>query len=454
MHQSPHYLWSQQWNAYAYANNNPTTLADPSGLMPPLSDRGEVPRTSCYDACQRAAIASNRGQIPIGTAEIDYIEGHPFVCVHGYACMDERHVKIHEYINAYNVEIDRRRARWGELTDTQVADAMWQACFTNTGKSAAGNFCDSIIIHDLDLISSSKSVAAYESAHGASRSNAALSAGLDLLTYVAGLPSCVLRVSFPVGKKSFSGDTPVLVDQHGHTKKLKDVRVGDSVMATDPGTGDQGLRAVTKVWVHKDDLYTLVINGEKLATTEDHPFWNTTDRRWERADQLDPGDRLRTYDGTTARVDDFVTGTRHVDDAYNLSVAGIHTYYVLAGDTPILVHNCGGSTYEAGGKHGPTARNSIRGTNSAEPTNGQGALENSIEWTPEGPGQAPRRIGVSDGEIVVLDRTRQAPCGCSVDGGVNDIWHGHVRSWDELSPGMQSAVRKAGLVDRKGRPLA
>ncbi|MFX0593820.1 hypothetical protein [Melissospora conviva] len=26
--------------------------------------------------------------------------------------------------------------------------------------------------------------------------------------------------------------------------------------------------------------------------------------------------------------------------AYNLTVEGIHTYYVLAGTTPVLVHNC------------------------------------------------------------------------------------------------------------------
>ncbi|MBP5937330.1 hypothetical protein F3K43_16090 [Streptomyces sp. LBUM 1476] len=26
---------------------------------------------------------------------------------------------------------------------------------------------------------------------------------------------------------------------------------------------------------------------------------------------------------------------------YDLSVEGLHTYYVLAGDTPVLVHNCG-----------------------------------------------------------------------------------------------------------------
>ena len=28
----------QQWNAYAYANNNPTTLSDPSGLTPRIDD--------------------------------------------------------------------------------------------------------------------------------------------------------------------------------------------------------------------------------------------------------------------------------------------------------------------------------------------------------------------------------------------------------------------------------
>lgn len=28
-------------------------------------------------------------------------------------------------------------------------------------------------------------------------------------------------------------------------------------------------------------------------------------------------------------------------DMYNLTVADLHTYYVLAGDTPVLVHNVG-----------------------------------------------------------------------------------------------------------------
>jgi hypothetical protein len=34
---------------------------------------------------------------------------------------------------------------------------------------------------------------------------------------------------------------------------------------------------------------------------------------------------------------------------HDLTVATIHTYYVLAGNTPVLVHNCGGG-YDAAGK--------------------------------------------------------------------------------------------------------
>ena len=33
--------------------------------------------------------------------------------------------------------------------------------------------------------------------------------------------------------------------------------------------------------------------------------------------------------------------TTHTTTAYNLTIADIHTYYVLAGNTPVLVHNAG-----------------------------------------------------------------------------------------------------------------
>lgn len=256
---------------------------------------------------------------------------------------------------------------------------------------------------------------------------------------------------------SFAPSTPVLMAD-GKTKPISDVEVGDEVLATDPKTGETTAREVIDVHLNNDveltDLTLIIQDGlETLHTTQHHPFWSVTRGQWVDAGDLEPSERLATRGGQPLAVSTARNFTGQAS-MHDLTVQAIHTYYVLAGKTPVLVHNCGNSIYEAGGKHGPTARGSVRGTNSAEPSNGQGALDNSIEWTPEGPGQAPRRIGVSNGEIVILDRTRQASCGCTTEGGVNDIWHGHVRSWDQLSPGMQSAVRKGGLVDRKGRPLS
>jgi hypothetical protein len=58
---------------------------------------------------------------------------------------------------------------------------------------------------------------------------------------------------------------------------------------------------------------------------------------------------------------------------------------------------------------------------------------------------------VGNNEIVVLDRTRQVPCGCGAGDGFNNIFHGHVRGWDELEDEMQKALQNAGMVDRRGR---
>jgi intein/homing endonuclease len=98
------------------------------------------------------------------------------------------------------------------------------------------------------------------------------------------------------------------------------------------------------VWHHPDTVLELVTeNGATVTTTEDHPFWNATDHAWEQADQLDPGDQLYTADGRTLQVRGLNAVTAHTTTSYNLTIRDIHTYYVLAGETPVLVHNndCG-----------------------------------------------------------------------------------------------------------------
>ncbi|WP_233712506.1 polymorphic toxin-type HINT domain-containing protein [Kribbella turkmenica] len=139
---------------------------------------------------------------------------------------------------------------------------------------------------------------------------------------------------------SFSGETLVEMGD-GSRRPISQVKVGDEVLATDPETGERGSRKVTHLWVHNDTLLILETDGGTLTTTEDHPFWNATDGEFQRADQLDAADELLTSAGDKVRVKGIRYGSERVATAYNLSVDDIHTYYVLAGKTPVLVHNVG-----------------------------------------------------------------------------------------------------------------
>lgn len=140
---------------------------------------------------------------------------------------------------------------------------------------------------------------------------------------------------------SFSGETRVLMAD-GSTKPISQVEVGDVVLAEDPETGERGPREVTRLWVHGDTLVELEIDGELITTTKDHPFWNHTDSEWQRVDGLGEGDLVLTADGEFLAVDGLVAGSAQRGLAYNLTVDGIHTYYVGIGGDEVLVHNtCG-----------------------------------------------------------------------------------------------------------------
>lgn len=118
---------------------------------------------------------------------------------------------------------------------------------------------------------------------------------------------------------------------------IADLAVGDQVLATDPVTGTVTARTVTARFVNDDPVTgTVVIDGEPLGTTPEHPFY-TEDRGWVLAQDLRPGDHVRSADGSQGVVSSVSwTGGRSV--MYNLTVAVDHTYFV--GDGRWLVHNC------------------------------------------------------------------------------------------------------------------
>ncbi|WP_460847784.1 RHS repeat-associated core domain-containing protein [Phytohabitans suffuscus] len=145
-------------------------------------------------------------------------------------------------------------------------------------------------------------------------------------------------------KHSFDPATPVL-KADGTTKPIADIEEGEQVLAHDPETGTTQPQPVTALHTNQDtDLTDLTIrtrDGQAtLYTTQHHPFWNETVQKWTDAAQLKHGDQLRTTIGeaTVTEVRNY-TRTRTMRD---LTVGTIHTYYVVAGNTPVLVHNCGG----------------------------------------------------------------------------------------------------------------
>lgn len=129
----------------------------------------------------------------------------------------------------------------------------------------------------------------------------------------------------------------------GTTNAIADVEIGDVVLAADPETGERGPREVTHLWVHQDEVTDLELeDGSRVATTEELPFWNATDARWQRADALDPGDLLVSADGGRLAVAGMDVASVRTTTAYNLTVDGIHTYFVQLGGEAALVHNtCG-----------------------------------------------------------------------------------------------------------------
>jgi hypothetical protein len=130
----------------------------------------------------------------------------------------------------------------------------------------------------------------------------------------------------------------------GTTRPIKDIKVGDQVVATDPVLGITLAEPVTQLHDNLDtDLTDLTIAAPAgtavVHTTTRHPFWDETTKAWTDAGALHAGDQLLAADGSLVTVVAVRTWSGH-HDMRNLTVNEIHTYYVIVGSTPVLVHNC------------------------------------------------------------------------------------------------------------------
>lgn len=83
--------------------------------------------------------------------------------------------------------------------------------------------------------------------------------------------------------------------------------------------------------------------GEHTASvtaTDNHPFWVPELNEWLDATDLDKGNWLQTSAGTRVQIMAVERTTVLDATVHNLTVAGVHTYYVVASSAAVLVHNC------------------------------------------------------------------------------------------------------------------
>ncbi|WP_274561708.1 Hint domain-containing protein [Streptomyces spiramyceticus] len=146
---------------------------------------------------------------------------------------------------------------------------------------------------------------------------------------------------------SFLPGTPVLLG-NGTRIPIEAVRIGDRVTVTDPTSGLTTTRRVTNTITTYDDkdFTRLTIRTpaglRAITATDTHPFWLTGSARqgarWADAGDIRPGAKLRTPEGAGLPVTAVAQHTRR-QTTYDLTVAGIHTYYVGIGSQNALVHN-------------------------------------------------------------------------------------------------------------------
>ncbi|RPE41499.1 intein/intein [Streptomyces sp. Ag109_O5-1] len=148
---------------------------------------------------------------------------------------------------------------------------------------------------------------------------------------------------------SFTPDTRVLLAD-GKTKAIKDLKPGDKVKSTDPVLGGLGTQTVTAtIQGHgTKHLVRLTLSngksitatdGKSITATDGHPIWLPKLHRWAKAKELRSGDWLQTSAGTYIQIT-AVRAWTQTATVNNLTVSSTHTYYVLAGTTAVLVHNC------------------------------------------------------------------------------------------------------------------
>nr|WP_237405209.1 polymorphic toxin-type HINT domain-containing protein [Streptomyces sp. SN-593] len=334
----------QQVNGYSYAAGNPVTGADPDGLM---NDSSHVGGSGivCDGYCQADEdLSSYCGAYKSAGSSCDHGSPTPQAVLSGKR---QKTSGLSKWLDMFTGSAGK--SVMGGIKDFFDGKAEKSAfdTFNDMVACADGVHCEAAVKDTKDSLASLKD--AYKQARdGHSAQVLGTLVGALLLAWVTDkvMPDLGIGKKAP-GGCSFSPDTQVLMGG-GKTEPIGKIKPGEQVEAADPDTGKhKKAEKVTATWInHDDDLVDLTIDTGKgrasvLHTTSQHPFWDDTVRKWLPAAELTPGHALETATDTHVRLAGKAAHPGTVD-MYNLTVNELHTYYVLAGTTPVLVHNTDG----------------------------------------------------------------------------------------------------------------
>ncbi|MFJ2110965.1 ricin-type beta-trefoil lectin domain protein [Streptomyces sp. NPDC087850] len=376
-----------QMNGYNYANNNPMTFSDPSGLAPAGGNEAVGGPSAGEQSWARSMLSRSMMDVirDVGWAVLKEFLGWNDVVgcfTRGdlWSCASMAMDAI-----PWSAVFSKSKKIWNALNATMSAISAW--------RSAQAKARQIIELARKAAEAAKRIKAAKEKARKAAqaRKAKAAAAAQELRARVArakaptGKPvqrqaranltksstggsgakaaspargNTAVRTNSPSGGggscatgNSFAPGTLVLMAD-GTSKRIEDIRNGDKVLATDPVTGEttvetvsaeitgQGTKNLVQITITTAGDGDIGSVNATVTATDGHPFWVPELNDWIDATDLKAGQWLRTSAGTFVQITAIKRWTATTETVHNLTVTNHHTYYVLAGATPVLVHNC------------------------------------------------------------------------------------------------------------------
>ncbi|SEA34004.1 toxin C-terminal domain-containing protein [Leifsonia sp. 21MFCrub1.1] len=333
-----------QSNGYAYSANNPVTTNDPTGDCYQTNSDSLNFHTNCVGSRGSAAgngpsYVKHQGSPSSGNSSADYGTYHsatkwtgstkllppPVPDSQVLGCGPGGCITAGQYRSGSPDNLrDQEAAAYTAIAATVFAEGALEFCAEHLELPACQGGEESLTNADeslMEQIAEDEAIAEEDEAEGLESS------------YSGAV----------CGGQSFSADTKVLMSD-GSQRSIDNLEAGDQVLALDTTSGSRVSERVGAVLVRNEgglvDLMVSSTGGDAVIhTTAKHPVWVPSEHKWIDAGLLQVGESVQAADGSQVTVSR-VLRVAGVKPMWDLTVSTTHDFYVGAGESSVLVHNC------------------------------------------------------------------------------------------------------------------